>query len=126
MTAVRLGKVQMKIMQVLWEKGRASAREITDALNVEQAIAHSTVQTLLRKLEAKNAVRHEVDDRTFVFIPVVNEDRAKWSAVSDLMERTFGGSAAELVAYLFQQERISGEELERIRKQVREPKRKRG
>jgi BlaI family transcriptional regulator, penicillinase repressor len=126
MSSVRLGKVQMKIMQVLWEKGRASAREITDALNETQAIAHSTVQTLLRKLEAKEAVQHEIQDRTFVFFPVANEDRVKWSAVSELMERAFGGSAAELVAYLFQQERISAEELEKIRKQVRDSKRKKG
>jgi len=126
MSSVRLGKVQMQIMQVLWEKGRASAREITEALSQSQTIAHSTVQTLLRKLEAKEAVHHEVDDRTFVFYPVANEDGVKWSAVSELMERAFGGSAAELVSYLFQQERISDEELESIRKRVHKPKRKRG
>jgi len=126
MSSVRLGKVQMKIMQVLWEKGRASAREITEALNQSHAIAHSTVQTLLRKLEAKETIRHEVEDRTFVFYPVANEDRVKWSAVSELMERAFDGSAAELVSCLFQQERISDKELESIRKQVHKQMRKRG
>ena len=51
------GRVQMRIMQVLWKKKRASAREITDALNEFEPIAHSTVQTLLRTLENKNAIK---------------------------------------------------------------------
>jgi BlaI family penicillinase repressor len=55
----RLGKVQLEIMQVLWERGEATAREITDTLCLSTPIAHSTVQTLLRKLELKGAVSHE-------------------------------------------------------------------
>jgi BlaI family transcriptional regulator, penicillinase repressor len=115
MSVLRMGRVQMKIMRVLWEKRQATAREVTETLNRVAPIAHSTVQTLLRKLEAKGAVRHEVCDRTFVFRPVAKEDRVKRSAVCDLMQGVFGGSAAELVAYLFQQERIGREELEKIR-----------
>jgi BlaI family penicillinase repressor len=124
MKSLRLGRVQMKIMQALWAKGRLSAREITASLNQTEPIAHSTVQTLLRKLEAKGAVRHEVRERTFVFHPMVKEDKAKWSAVCDLMDRAFGGSAAELVSYLFRQEHISREELEHIRRLIDKPKRK--
>ncbi len=50
MSRVRMGKVQLRIMRVLWDRGRASAREITELLNQDEPIAHSTVQTLLRKL----------------------------------------------------------------------------
>ena len=50
-TPQKLGQVQLQIMQVLWERGQATARQITDALNRTQPIAHSTLQTLLRKLK---------------------------------------------------------------------------
>ena len=73
MSMPRFGRVQLRIMHVLWEKGRANAREITDALNEEEPIAHSTVQTLLRKLEVKGAISHEEEDRTFIFFPQVKE-----------------------------------------------------
>ena len=53
--SVKLGSVQLRIMRVLWARGEATAREITDDLSRDGAIAHSTVQTLLRKLEAKGA-----------------------------------------------------------------------
>ena len=47
MGETQLGRMQFRIMQVLWDRGRASAREITDALNGSEPVAHSTVQTLL-------------------------------------------------------------------------------
>jgi BlaI family transcriptional regulator, penicillinase repressor len=124
MNAPRLGRVQLMIMQVLWENGRANAREITAALNRSEPIAHSTVQTLLRKLEAKGAIGHEVEDRTFVFQPLVKEDRVKRGATRDLLDRVFGGSVTELVSYLLEHERVPAAELRQIRKLLDQQKEK--
>lgn len=118
MTAPQLGRVQLQIMQVLWERQRATAREITDALNESEPIAHSTVQTLLRGLEEKGAVAHEAQDRTFVFSPLVEEHAFKQSATQDLIERVFGGSAGSLVAHLLKSENVPREEIEEIRKLI--------
>jgi BlaI family transcriptional regulator, penicillinase repressor len=118
MAATKLGRVQLLIMQVLWDKGRATAREITDAMNAAEPIAHSTVQTLLRGLEEKGSISHEAEDRTFVFFPRVAEDKFKRSAARDLVERVFGGSAGTLVAHLLKNENVSREEVEEIRKLI--------
>jgi BlaI family penicillinase repressor len=124
MSHVRLGQVQLRIMHVLWERGRVSAREITDGLNRDEPIAHSTVQTLLRKLEAKGAVGHETVDRTFVFFPRIAEDNVRRGATHDLVERIFGGSPAQLMSYLLQNEAVSKQELEEIRRLVDEQSKK--
>ena len=118
MPAPRIGKVQLRIMRVLWKKGRANAREITEAMNAVEPIAHSTVQTLLRKLEAKGVIAHDVDDRTFIFYPLVKEEDVTKSATRDLIERIFNGSTAGLVSYLLKHERIPADELRAIRKLV--------
>jgi BlaI family penicillinase repressor len=118
MTATQLGRVQLLIMQTLWKLGRATAREITDALNEEDSIAHSTVQTLLRTLEEKGSIRHEVDGRTFVFVPLVQEDKYKRNATRDLLERVFGGDVRSLVAHLLQNEKVSRKELDEIRQLI--------
>jgi BlaI family penicillinase repressor len=110
--------VQLLIMQVIWEKGRATAREITESINATEPIAHSTVQTLLRGLEEKGAVAHEADGRTFVFFPRVAEDKFKRSATRDLVERVFGGKASSLVAHLLKNEEVSREEVDEIRKLI--------
>jgi BlaI family penicillinase repressor len=118
MTSTQLGRVQLLIMQVLWERGRATAREITDTINASEPIAHSTVQTLLRGLEEKGSVNHEADDRTFVFFPLVKEHEFKQSATRDLVERVFGGSVGNLVAHLLKNEKVSRHEIDEIRKLI--------
>jgi BlaI family transcriptional regulator, penicillinase repressor len=111
----RMGKVQLQIMQALWKEGKATAREITELLSKTEPIAHSTVQTLLRKLEAKGAVTHELDERTFVFYPLYKQSEVSENAVHDLLTRVFHGSVYGLVSQLLKHENISPEELQRLR-----------
>ena len=118
MSAIHLGKVQLQIMQVLWEKGQATAREITEAMNRHEPIAHSTVQTLLRGLEEKQAVAYRVEGRVFIFYPLIKEDKVRTSAARDLVERIFGGNAAELMAHLLKHEKVSAEEIEELRQLI--------
>jgi len=117
-TVPNLGKVQLQIMQILWERGEATAREITDALNQTEPIAHSTTQTLLRKLEAKGAVAHTVQDRVFVFRPLSQESDTRESAARDLLTRVFGGSVYGLVSHLLKHEELSDDELQRLRRLI--------
>ena len=122
MSKLQFGRLQHRIMHILWAQKKVSARAITDALNEDETVAHSTVQTLLRKLEVKGAVAHEVDERTFLFFPLVEEHKAKKSATRQLIDRVFGGSIAGLMAHLLENEKISKTELEEIRKRINERK----
>ena len=119
-TQHRLGKVQLQIMKVLWSRGKATAREITEELSRDQSIAHSTVQTLLRKMEVKGAVTHDVEERTFVFRPLYAQSEVTESATRDLLSRVFNGSVYGLVAHLLKHERVSPEELARLRQLIDE------
>lgn len=114
MQTKRFGQQQLKIMQLLWKQGEMSAREITDALRGE-AFAHSTVQTLLRQLEAKKAVGHKADGRTFKYFAMVDEQVATQGVIRDFLSRLFQGSPAELAAHLVQNEKLSKEELRKLR-----------
>ncbi len=118
MRSMRLGKVQLQIMQVLWDKQTATAREITDAINATEPIAHSTVQTMLRVLEDKHSVGHKQDGRTFVFFPIVKEHDFKQIATQNLVERLFAGRVSNLVAHLLTVENISKQEFEELRKLI--------
>ena len=116
----RFGSLQLRIMRLLW-KSRLSAREITDKLNQEEPgdpTAHSTVQTLLRKLEDKGAIGHELADRTFIFYPLVREESALKKATQDFVQRLFGGSVPDLVSYLLKEEKLSPEELSSLRQLI--------
>lgn len=116
----RLGKVQLQIMQILWQNGEATARQITEELNATAAppLAHSTVQTLLRKMEAKGAVTHEAEERTFVFKPLFRQSEVSETAASDLLARVFQGSVYGLVSHLLKSETVSPDELKRLRQLI--------
>jgi BlaI family transcriptional regulator, penicillinase repressor len=120
MSVPRLGKLQMRIMQILWERGEANAREITEELNKENPVAHSTVQTLLRKIEAKGAVAHKSSERTFIYYPLVQESKITHSVTREIIDRIFDGSAGGLISYLLQNEKISKNELDDIRRLIEE------
>lgn len=126
MNTMQLGRVQLLIMQVLWENERATAREITDQINESEPIAHSTVQTLLRGLEEKKAVDHETEGRTFTFFPLIFEADFKQSATQDLLTRVFRGSVEGLVAHLLQSEDVSADELADLRKLINRQAKKKG
>lgn len=114
----RLGSVQLRIMRVLWEDGEASARRITEVMNASAPTTHSTVQTLLRQLEAKGAVTHEQRDRTFVYRPLLAESEVGSSMAQEVLARMFQGSISGLVAHLLDREDVPPEEMSRLRELV--------
>jgi predicted transcriptional regulator len=105
-------------MKLLWSRGNLTAREITDELAQTGSLAHSTIQSLLRKLEAKGALRHEEVGRVFVFAPIWREDEATTGAARDLLTRVFGGSLYGLVSNLLKSEKIDPAELARLRELI--------
>jgi BlaI family penicillinase repressor len=107
-------KCSCRSCRILWQRGQATAKEITDELNRHKPTAHSTVQTLLRKLEDKGAVTHVVQDRTFIFQPVHAESEVTTTATRDLLARLFNNSAYGLVSHLIQHEKISPEEMQAL------------
>jgi BlaI family transcriptional regulator, penicillinase repressor len=116
-------RLQLRIMQVLWERKKVTAREITDALSKLEPIAHSTVQTLLRRLEQRGAVAHEVDNNTFVYFPLAENKKVLKNSVQDLIDRLFNGSAHGMVSYLVSNRYVTSEELKEL-SEMPEKKRK--
>lgn len=118
--AMTLGNVQLRIMRVLWREGEIPARRISEVLGESSSIAHSTVQTLLRKLEAKGAVTHELRDRTFYYRATIAESEVTRSAAQELLSRLFQGSLSGLVEHLLDHEEVPEEEMARLRELVRQ------
>jgi BlaI family penicillinase repressor len=114
----RLGRLELQIMQILWRCGRATVREVTEELSQTRPLAQNTIQTMLRKLEAKGAVTHDVEDRAFVYRPLCQQSEVTASATRDLLTRLFDGSVYGLVAHLLKHERVSGDDLSRLRELI--------
>ncbi len=115
---IRLGRLELQIMNVVWDRETASVHDVKDALTQGRKPAYSTILTMMRKLEAKGYLTHEVDDRTFVYRATVSRQTARRSLLGDLLDRVFEGSPALLMSSLVEENRITPEELREIRKLV--------
>jgi BlaI family transcriptional regulator, penicillinase repressor len=120
MSGLRLSKGQMRIMQILWRKQRATAQEITDAINVIEPVRHSTVQTFLRVLVRKKIISFDVDKRTFVYFPLADKENVTREALHNFINTTFSGSLEGMISYILKYEDIIPEQLKEIKKLIDE------
>lgn len=118
--SLNLTEGELPLMQVLWEKGRATVGDVVASLSADPPLAYSTVLTTLRILEAKGYVRHTKEGRAFVYEPVVVQEEASRKALDSLVNRFFGGSCELLVVNLLKEEVIGQAELGRIKKMITE------
>jgi predicted transcriptional regulator len=117
-----LTDAELRLMEVLWEKGAATVSDVVEALPEKVPLAYSTVLTTLRILENKGYLAHKQEGRAFVYRPVVGRDQARQSAVSHLVRRFFDGSRDRLMLTLLEDKEIDARELKRLRKLIEEDK----
>jgi BlaI family penicillinase repressor len=117
---------EAQIMDVLWRRGEALADEVREDLPGRPH--DSTVRTLLRILETKGYVAHESRGKSYVYRPAVDRAQAQRSALQEFLGRLFGGSAEDLVLRLVEDEILTPQQLEQIRKTARprSPRRRKG
>jgi BlaI family transcriptional regulator, penicillinase repressor len=110
-----LTEAELRIMNVLWQKGSATVHEVLEALPAKPALAYNSVLTIVRILEKKGYVKHLKDKRAHVFSPRVDRKDATRFEVRHLVSRFFGNSHDLLVLNILQDKGIDAEELERLR-----------
>ena len=109
-----LSRRERQIMDVLYQRGRASAAEIHQAL--PDRPSYSAIRAKLRVLEEKGHIRHEEQGLRYVYAPTVAPARARRSALRHMIDTFFNGSAEQLVAALVDRSAldVSPEELDRM------------
>lgn len=119
MSMNKVPKSELRILQVLWMRQRQSAKEIADVLKRDgHEINISSVQTLLRRLEARGLVDHEEDGKSFQFSATAKPSDVRTAHAKDFLDSMFGGALTGFVAQLVDEEEVSDDELRELRKLV--------
>jgi BlaI family transcriptional regulator, penicillinase repressor len=105
---------ELDIMAALWELGPATVPEVRQRLPDE--LAYTTVQTILRTLEAKGYVAHDEDGRFHRYRATVERKDAEQSALNRLVSKLFRGSPELLLSQLVSQRKLSDEQIQRMRR----------
>jgi BlaI family transcriptional regulator, penicillinase repressor len=112
-----LTPLETEIMNVLWDISPATVQTVQQRLPRE--LAYTTVQTMLNVLVRKKKARRTLKDRAYYYRPAVKRDQVAGSAVKDLIDRLFGGSAESLVMSLVESRQLTPEKLERLRRMLK-------
>lgn len=115
--SLELTEAELRLMQIVWDKGTATVGEVAAALPGEPGLAYNTVLTTLRILEQKGYVRHTKarEGRAFVYRAVVDRKEASRNAVRHVVRRFFADSPELLVLNLLDDGDLSEQELRKIR-----------
>ena len=120
----RLSKLELQIMDVLWEQGIVSIREIQEAFREKDRPAYTTIQTTVYRLEAKKAVRRvKKISNAHMFEAVVTQGAAHRRVLDDILS-LFGGRAQPVMAQLIESGKLTLEDVEEARKTLRNLSRK--
>jgi BlaI family transcriptional regulator, penicillinase repressor len=115
---VSLTNREADLMQVLWDFGPSVVAEVRDRLADD--LAYTTVLTILRTLEAKGYVGHEEEGRVHRYFATVKQQAAQKSALQHLTRKLFNGSAELLFTHLVSDQKLSQEQLRRMRNLLRD------
>jgi BlaI family transcriptional regulator, penicillinase repressor len=105
---------EAQVMDAVWRLGEATAEQVRAALSA--SLHDSTVRTLLRVLESKGYVGHEARGKTYVYRALIARGKAQRRVLRSVLARFFGGSAEDLVLRLIEDERITPEQLDELRR----------
>lgn len=114
-----LASLQLAIMEVLWERGEATVAQVREALKKSRPLAHTTVGTMLTKMERNGQVRHRADGKVNVYRPAVQREKVRRSMVADLAARLFAGDLTEMVSHLLDSRDVTPDELARLKALIR-------
>jgi BlaI family penicillinase repressor len=111
---MKLTEAEWQIMNALWHKHPATARDIMDRLPAGVRWAYTTIKTMLTRLVEKKAVGEVKQGNTSIYDPLVSQQKARLSAFRSLLDQAFDGAIGPLVHFLAEEKQLSAQEKEEL------------
>lgn len=119
-----LGDVEQSVMDYIWLHGPSTSEACREALAASRPMKDSTIRTVLRRLEEKGYLTHEIDGRTFVYRASCARQNVAVRAVKGIIDRFCGGSAEQLVLGMVDNAVLDRRQLERLARKIAENEKK--
>lgn len=113
---------ELELLTILWDSGKATVREVFDAVNAKRPVVYTGILKLLQIMTEKGLVKRDERERAHVYSAAVAREETQRQFMRELSDRFFRGSAAQLALRALEMESSSEEELDEIRKLLRRRK----
>jgi len=114
----QLTDTEQQIMQILWDKGEATVKEITEILSEEKDTAYTTIQTMCKIIAEKGYAEFRKEGRAFIYSPKMTQSEARQGALKAVLNRFFGGSPEVLAQHLIQDTDLDLDDLEELQNKI--------
>jgi BlaI family transcriptional regulator, penicillinase repressor len=114
-----LTEQELEIMKIVWERDRATVRDVYESLLERRKIAYTTVMTMMNILEQKKYLRKSAEDRAYIYRPSKPKKQVIKGMVREFVDRVFNGSAEPLLVHLIEDRRLTDKDLDEITRMIR-------
>ena len=113
----KLSPANLEIMKIIWDQGEVSVSDVVEAINAgrKDSVRRTTIQVQMGRLEEYGWLKHRQEGRTFFYSAIVPQRKTTKDILDDVKNRVFGGSRAELVRCLIEDEDLSPAEIDEMR-----------
>jgi BlaI family transcriptional regulator, penicillinase repressor len=115
---------ELEILQVLWERGPSTVREVHEALSAKRPMGYTSVLKLMQIMTTKGTLRRNEEQRAHVYEAVEPAEKTKRQLALDVLQRVFEGSASDLMMHALAGQKASKEEIAEMRRLLSEYERK--
>ena len=113
-----ISELEQLVMDYVWTHAPVTAEACREGLESKRPLKDSTIRTLLRRLEAKGYLRHEVDGRTFLYRPTEQQQTVAARAVRQIIDKLCGGSVEQLLVGMVDQEVLDRKQLQHLAEKI--------
>ena len=113
---------ELEIMKIVWRLETATVRQVYEELLKQRRIAYTSVMTIMNILEKKGHLKRRQEDRAYVYLPAKPQKQVIGSMVREFIQRVFNGSAEPLLVHLVEDEQLTEQDVEEIRRSIKSSK----
>ncbi len=106
-------------MKIVWERERATVRDVYESLLERRKIAYTTVMTMMNILEQKKYLRKSSEDRAYIYRPTKPKKQVIQGMVREFVDRVFNGSAEPLLVHLIEDRKLTNKDLDELARMIR-------
>ena len=113
-----LGETEMEVLHHVWNMKKASVSEVHEEIRKTRKVAYTTIMTVMKKLGEKGYLKYEKQGVTYIYSPAQEPETVKHNLLNNLLQKVFKGSPMAMMQTLVQNETISGDEIDEIKKMI--------
>jgi len=111
---------ELEILQVLWEKGPSTVREVNAILNEKREVGYTTSLKIMQIMTEKGLVTRNTDSRTHIYQSAVRENATQTNLLDSFIEKTYRGSAMQMVMQVLGNKKASPDEISELKKLIKD------